>query len=173
MVGATRRGVWVLTAVLALLLMAGAATGGSQSSTGSMDTMDGQSPYEAPQSADDPGDPDPDGRGQPTRSDRKAVLDTLRGPVQSDLASQVEFVVEMFRIEGAWAFVLATPQQPGGREIEWERTPCAGDVSHLVGGLLQRTGDGWSVVTYALCPTDVAWADWPSAYGAPATLFEP
>jgi hypothetical protein len=104
--------------------------------------------------------------------DRVAVMNALRGPVSSDLKSSVEFRVERARVCGSWTFVLATPQQPGGASIRWAGTPCAGDTSHLVGGLLRRNADGWALIDYALCPSDVAWADWPERYKAPRALFE-
>lgn len=91
--------------------------------------------------------------------DRLAILNALRNPVSSDLHTQVEFVVERARVCGDWAFVIATPQRPGGGAISWAGTVCAGDTSHLAGGLVRRDGAGWRLIDYALCPSDVAWAD--------------
>lgn len=104
--------------------------------------------------------------------ERAAILDTLRAPVSSDLRTKVEFVVDRARVCGSWAFVITRPQAPGGQPIHWATTPCGSDSSRLAGGLLRRVGDVWRVVDYALCPSDVAWADWPEKYGAPQALFE-
>jgi hypothetical protein len=108
----------------------------------------------------------------PKGAERKAVLDALREPVSRRLEQPVEFVVEKIAVSGEWAFVIATPQRPGGSQIAWQRTVCRGDVSHLVGGLMKRLPGGWSVRALALCPTDVAWETWPSEHGAPAELFK-
>lgn len=108
-----------------------------------------------------------------TGAERKIILDALRGPVQTELVQPVEFVVDKIVKNGAWAFVIARPQKPGGAPIAWQNTVCKGDVSHLVGGLLEMKEGVWIVRTTALCPTDVAWATWPDDYGAPHDLFEP
>lgn len=116
------------------------------------------------------------GEAGPCRSaageDRVAILNALRGPVSSDLKVAVEFAVERARICGAWAFVLATPQRKGGGAPRWAGTVCAGDTSHLAGGLMRKRGAAWSLVEYALCPSDVAWSDWPDKFSAPPALFE-
>lgn len=108
----------------------------------------------------------------PTGETRAVILDKLRPRIASDLRARVEFKVERVRTCGSWAFVLATPQRPGGREIRWSGTPCQGDTSHLVGALLRQKAGVWRLVDYALCPSDVAWADWPEKYKAPAAVFE-
>ena len=104
--------------------------------------------------------------------DRKAILDALRAPVSASLNSPVEFHVERIRVCGDWAFALATPQNPGGGEMRWAGTPCDGDTSHLAGGLMRRNGAGWALIDSALCPSDVAWADWPERYHVPQILFD-
>lgn len=103
--------------------------------------------------------------------ERKAILDALRQPVQTELAQPVEFVVDRIVTSADWAFVIATPQRPGGAAIAWSKTVCAGDVSHLVGGLLRLENGAWTVRDMALCPTDVAWATWAEEHKAPAELF--
>jgi len=103
---------------------------------------------------------------------RTRILDAVRSPVAVDLGAPIEFRVERVRQCGPFVFVLAAPQRPGGAEIRWKGTPCEGDTSHLVGALLRRKGDLWTLVDYALCPADVAWVDWPAKYKAPAVLFE-
>jgi hypothetical protein len=68
--------------------------------------------------------------------------------------------------------MIAEPQRPGGGAIQWNRTVCRGDTSHLVGALSQRDASGiWRLVESALCPSDVAWADWPAKYGVPEQIL--
>jgi hypothetical protein len=105
-------------------------------------------------------------------ADRIAILDALRVPVAASLRTDVDFVVERARICGDWAFALTTPQLRGGGEPRWTGTPCDGDTSHLAGGLMRRDKGAWRLLDHALCPSDVAWADWPERYGAPAALFQ-
>ena len=107
----------------------------------------------------------------PSKVDRAAILDAVRPPVTASLRTPVEFVVERIRVCGDWGFVVATPQKPGGGEPRWAGTVCDGDTSHLVGGLARRDNGVWRLLDYALCPSDVAWADWPTRYGAPERLF--
>lgn len=106
-------------------------------------------------------------------TERRAVLNAARPPVQRDLKQPVEFVVHTIRVCDNWAFVIADMQKSGGSQIDWSNTVCSGDVSHLVGALLNRSaGKAWVVKTYALCPTDVPWVDWAEAYDAPPALWE-
>ncbi len=54
----------------------------------------------------------------PTPAERKAVLDALRPAVESKLGPNVEFVVQVIRVEDGWAFVMADPQRKGGKPID-------------------------------------------------------
>lgn len=103
---------------------------------------------------------------------RKELLDTLRNDVVKELGAPIVFVVEKASVEDDWAFVLATPWRTPEMPIDWEKTVCSGDVSHLVGALLKRENGIWSVKSTALCLTDVAWETWPKDYGAPAAIFD-
>jgi hypothetical protein len=108
---------------------------------------------------------------RPAGATRRAILDVVRTPVESRFGMALEFKVERIRQCGSWAFVLATPQRRGGVGIRWSQTPCKGDTSHFVGALVRWKGEAWRLVDYALCPSDVAWADWPERHSAPTILF--
>ncbi|HZL61249.1 MAG TPA: hypothetical protein VFC32_03005 [Pseudolabrys sp.] len=110
--------------------------------------------------------------GTATAGDRRDMLEIVRGTVAQALRQPVEFKVRTARVCGNWGFVMAEPQRPGGGAIQWSRTVCRGDTSHLVGALTQRDGSGtWRLVDHALCPSDVAWSDWPDKYGVPEQIF--
>lgn len=113
----------------------------------------------------------------PKGAERKAILDTLRGPVAAELQQSVEFVVTKFRVcwksSPAWAFVDARPQRPGGGRINWEQTGHI-DCDPSAEGLLRQAtpAGGWKVVESVVCPSDVPWAAWSDQHGAPPELFE-
>ena len=105
-------------------------------------------------------------------AERRTILDSVRGTVERALGPPIEFRVTTLRVCGGWAFMITEPQRPGGGPIQWNRTVCRGDTSHLVGALSQRDATGaWRLVEYALCPSDVAWADWPKKYGIPEQIL--
>jgi hypothetical protein len=105
-------------------------------------------------------------------AERRIILDSVRGTVERALGAPIEFRVTTIRVCGGWAFMIAEPQRPGGGTIQWNRTVCRGDTSHLVGALSQRDASGiWRLVENALCPSDVAWADWPAKYGVPEQIL--
>jgi hypothetical protein len=108
---------------------------------------------------------------------RKPLLDALRGPIQKDLGQSVQFVVSTLRVQDGWAFVVATPQTPDGKPIDYARTRYASAIADGVfdGGtvfaLLRLDRGTWSVTEFVIGPTDVAYLAWPEQHGVPATLF--
>jgi hypothetical protein len=109
---------------------------------------------------------------------RRRLLDTLRPQVQRDLGDQpVQFMVDRLRLQGDWAFYSGRIQRPDGAAIDFSRTRYAGALREGVFdgpgmfALLRRVDGGWRVVTFVIGPTDVAYLDWPAAYGAPDSLF--
>ncbi len=106
-------------------------------------------------------------------AERRTILDSVRGTVIHELGAPIQFKVSTIRVCGNWAFAIATPQRPGGDAISWNQTDaCSGDTSHLGGALSRRDAAGaWRLVDYALCPSDVAWEDWPKKYGVPQDIL--
>lgn len=97
----------------------------------------------------------------PASSQRKAVLDALRPPVEAKVGPNVEFVVQVLRVEGGWAFVMADPQRKGGKPIDGNR--YFDDFDNMDGlrvdAVLQRKGGRWRVVDFAIGATDVWYCD--------------
>lgn len=98
----------------------------------------------------------------PTPDERKAVLDALRPAVESKLGPNVEFVVQVIRVEDGWAFVMADPQRKGGRAIDGNR--IFGEHFDNMDGLrveavLQLKRGRWEVVDYGIGATDVWYCD--------------
>jgi hypothetical protein len=109
---------------------------------------------------------------------RKPLLDGLRGPVEKDLGQSVQFVVSLLRVQGDWAFVIATPQTKTGQPIDYSRTHYAQALADgvfdggIVFALLKSDQGVWLVKDFVIGPTDVAFLAWPDQHDAPAALFE-
>jgi hypothetical protein len=112
-------------------------------------------------------------RGSPLRA---AILDGLRPMVEAEVGKPVEFVVGQMRVVGEWAFVLVTPQRPGGEPIpylytRYQAAVDAGAFDDQVAALLRETPSGWLVYEYNLGATDVPWVDWGGFYPVPPEVF--
>ena len=98
----------------------------------------------------------------PPSAQRKAVLDALRPAVEKKLGPNVEFVVQMLRVEGGWAFVMADPQRKGGKAIDGNRI-FGEDFENMDGlrvdAVLQLRNGRWKVADYAIGATDVWYCD--------------
>jgi hypothetical protein len=108
--------------------------------------------------------------------ERKAILDSLRIPVERDLKQKIVFVADNFKVLGAWAFVSGTPQSANGGEPNYARTKYAeqvdsGAFDNNFFALLKKTSGKWKVTSYAIGCTDVCYADWWRRYRAPKAIF--
>jgi hypothetical protein len=109
-------------------------------------------------------------------AERKAIMDTIRGPVVGELKQQVIFLAKKLAVCRNWAFLEAEPRQPDGRPIDWSLTPYRTAVDEgMCGGhvhaLLVKEGRDWRVRIYEICASDVPWVSWAEEYGAPPELF--
>ena len=98
----------------------------------------------------------------PATSQRKAVLDALRPPVEKKLGPDVEFMVALLRVEDDWAFVIADPQRKGGKPIDgWKIFgEDFGNMDGLrVDAVLHKRNGRWLVADYAIGATDVWYCD--------------
>lgn len=108
-------------------------------------------------------------------AERRQILDSVRGQVESEMGVPVEFIVTCLRATSGWAFGQLEPQRPGGAAIDPADTAFAdrGDMMDglTIFALFKRDGDDWVLVDHVVGPTDVAYVDWPDRYGAPAVIF--
>ena len=107
---------------------------------------------------------------------RHVILDAARVPVTRALHKPVLFRVRQLKMEGRWVFLQADMQEAGGVRLSYAGTPRAADaaegmMSDSYAALLRSDGHRWTVIANAIGPTDVAWEDWSSRYGAPASIF--
>lgn len=109
---------------------------------------------------------------------RKSILDAARPVFESEIGGAIEFVVTTLNVAGDWAFGDVKVQRPGGAPIDWPATKFAGEYAEGVfdpGGnffLARKSAGGWTLVEYAIGPTDVAWDWWRQQHGIPGELFE-
>ena len=110
-------------------------------------------------------------------AERKAIMDSLRAPVEKRLRKKVVFKVDHLKVEGGWAFLRGVPQQPGGKAMDYRDTGYAGAIREgifddWICALLRKQGSRWEVVTFVIGATDVPWVDWGERYKAPPGIFE-
>lgn len=108
---------------------------------------------------------------------RTLLLNTLRVPIEKELKQPVRFVVDVLKVEGEYAFFRGNTKDAFGKDIDFSKTTYRelleqgffdGDAT---AALLKKVNGKWSVMTYVIGPTDVAWANWSDEYHAPAVLF--
>jgi hypothetical protein len=100
-------------------------------------------------------------------ADRKGLMDALRPKVEEALGAPVEFMIEDARVSGDVAFVMVSPQRPGGKAIDLSATPMAqrGDYypDMMDGGnidaLLQKSGKTWVAMEFTIGATEAWWSD--------------
>lgn len=113
-------------------------------------------------------------KGSPLRA---RLLDTARPAFEQQVGAPVEFVVKTLNVMAGWAYGDVLLQRPGGVPIDWRRTRFAEDFAQgmLETGsnmfLLRDSGNGWTLVDYAVGPTDVAWDWWRQQNDLPYELF--
>jgi hypothetical protein len=106
--------------------------------------------------------------------ERKAILDSLRIPVERDLKQKIVFVTDDFKVQGDWVFVSGRPTTPAGEDPSLKNTAWDGQedmFDHNFFGLLRKRSGKWRVVAYALGCTDVCYLDWWRRYKAPKGIF--
>lgn len=109
---------------------------------------------------------------------RASLLDTARPTFEQETGGPIEFVITTLNVWNEWAYGDVKLQRPGGQPIDWRRTKFAEDYAQGMFDpehnlfLLQEGGDGWTLVEYAIGPTDVAWDWWRQQHNLPMQLFQ-
>lgn len=111
---------------------------------------------------------------KPGSPKRKAIMDTLRVPVEHDLKMPVIFVVTdpktFFRVKQGWAFVGPEFRHSNGDPMGPAYYAEAND-SDVVIALLHRVHGKWHVVTHDTGAVDVEWPEWSAKYHTPPGLL--
>ncbi len=107
-------------------------------------------------------------------ADRAAVLNVIRVPVEKAYKQKIVFVVEELKVQGAWAFISATPTLPSGGPPSVKGTGFEGyedAYDNNFFGLLRKSGGKWRLVTHGIGCTDVCYSDWWKRFKAPKAIF--
>lgn len=108
--------------------------------------------------------------------ERKAIMDALRSPVETDLKIKVIFKVDHLKVKDGWAFMRGVPRQADGKPVEYRGTVYeeainAGAFDDWICALLKNSGGKWQVVAYSIGATDVAYEGWDKEHKAPPDIF--
>lgn len=107
-------------------------------------------------------------------AERAAILNVIRVPVEKAYKQKIVFVIEQFNVQGAWAFISATPTLPSGGPPSVKGTGFEGyedAYDNNFFGLLRKSGGKWRLVTHGIGCTDVCYADWWRRFKAPKAIF--
>ncbi|HEX8901886.1 hypothetical protein [Vitreimonas sp.] len=114
-----------------------------------------------------------------TTDERCMARSALNDAIGRALNQPVNMNLETFERSGDFAWVVAHPRLGDGTAVDWTITPYAAqaregalDADGVTYALLiKRENNRWSVLEFAIGPTDVAWLDWPERHGAPPELM--
>lgn len=80
--------------------------------------------------------------------DRTELLNLLRPRVSEVYGPPVEFVVGEIRISNGFAYVAATPQRPGGGQVDEDCDRQTMECLASVFGLFQGRTGSWRLISY-------------------------
>jgi hypothetical protein len=109
-------------------------------------------------------------------TERAAILNALRVPVERSLKQKIQFSINNFRVRGNWAFLDGTPQNSSGGKPNYKNTQYQDAIDaeafdNNFFALLRKTGGKWRVVKYQIGCTDVCYLPWIEYYKAPKAIF--
>lgn len=114
---------------------------------------------------------------KPGSTERKALMDALRIPVERELKQKVIFEVQHLKVLKDWAFMRGRPLQPNSKPIDYKGTEHEeaikeGAFDDGIAALLHRRNGKWTVTIHEIGATDVAWDDWDKRFKAPTVIFK-
>lgn len=108
---------------------------------------------------------------------RAAIQAAVEARLGAELGVPAKMNVEIMRADGDWAYASGPAVDPAGGEIDFTKTKLAPaategmmDGSNTI-ALLKKVDGAWTVVEFAVGPTDVPQVGWPAKHGvAPALV---
>jgi len=112
-------------------------------------------------------------------AERAAILDGLRPAIKRDLGQAVTFKVKTLAVQDGFAFAQVAALAANGKPVDYRKTRYRkgidqgffDDSDAPVYALLHHAGGRWTVLTFVVGPTDVAYAGWWQEYQAPKAIF--
>ena len=77
---------------------------------------------------------------EPNSSERKAIMNTLRVPVEKELKQKIVFRIRRLKMQNGWAFLEGVPQEAGGKQVNYTITP---DQTAFRG--METNGNPWGI----------------------------
>jgi hypothetical protein len=121
--------------------------------------------------AEPPAAPAPDATTQ-------ALLTALTPVISREVGQEVSLQTTNVNVRDEWAFVQAQPKKPDGSAIDWSTTSLAQraadgvlDGDGTTYALLKNENGTWTVLEYAIGPTDVAYIEWAGEHGVPPDIL--
>lgn len=113
---------------------------------------------------------------KPGTGERSQIIGAVRAAVARELNEPFKLLVRRLNVQGDWAFLTATPQQPNARPYDYTGTRYQamiedGTFDDWLCALLRRRQGRWDVVALEIGATDVPYAGWRERYQAPAAIF--
>lgn len=110
--------------------------------------------------------------------ERTAILKALGSKVRDDIGKEVLFYITRLRVQGEWALILAAPEGPSRKRIDYRGTRY--DTKTLqnepfddwICALLRKQQGRWKIVEYELGATDMPYFSWEEKYHIPHGIFE-
>jgi hypothetical protein len=110
-------------------------------------------------------------------AERKAIINTIRVPVEKELRQKIIFVISDFNVSGNWAFIGGEPRSkktggmPNYKGTEYQNAIESDVFDNNVFALFKKSGKKWKVVSYYIGCTDVCYAGWWKQFKAPKRIF--
>lgn len=113
---------------------------------------------------------------KPGGIERRAIVDTLREQVQTELDRPVIFKIDHLEVLQGWAFLRGTPLLKTGEPMDYQGTPYqsmidSGMFDDWICALLRRREKQWEVVKYVIGASDVPFVTWAEQFHAPRDIF--
>lgn len=113
---------------------------------------------------------------EPNSPERKAIMNTLRVPLEKELKQRVVFRIRRLKVQNGWAFLEGVPHQPDGKPVNHRNTRHqtaieAGAFDDGILALLRKEEGAWRVVVYDIGSTDYPAPSCQQKYKAPPGIF--
>ena len=111
---------------------------------------------------------------KPGSKERKAILDTIRTPLEKKLKQPLLFRIDHLKVQNGWAFLMGKPRTKDDKPINYEGTKFAEEAKEadeLLVVLFHLKEKRWKIMAEGLFTTDVWWVGLDQQFEAPPGIF--